>query len=192
VVIGVTSILSGIAGKFSLAHLREPGLTIQRGHSLGTIESLKFVGPVPSPVSGIIVEANGIVVRNPKVLNDSPYDGGWVARLRPSDFEGEKGLLFHVGNAERELRAKIGQFHVRCFKAFPDHEMVELGVECSAVLLKLKELVEQIPPAAVVHLVSDDPTAYVEMVRWTDETSNSLVDWRQEGDLFHFIIRKTR
>jgi glycine cleavage system H protein len=52
-------------------------------------------------------------------------------------------------------------------------------------------LVEQIPPEAVVHLVSDDPTAHVEMVRWTDETGNSFVDWREEGDLFHFIIRKT-
>ena len=68
--------------------------------------------------------------------------------------------------------------------------MFEIGVECSAVLLKLNELVTTIPVGNVVHLISDDPTAYVEMVRWTEQTDNSLVEWRTEGNLFHFIVRK--
>jgi len=88
------------------------------------------------------------------------------------------------------LREKIAQHHARCFKAFPDHEMFEIGAECSAVLLKLNELVSTIPVGVVVHLVSDDPTAYVEMVRWTEMTGHNLVESRTEGNLFHFIVRK--
>jgi TusA-related sulfurtransferase len=80
---------------------------------------------------------------------------------------------------------------VRCFKAYPDHEMFEIGVECAAVIVRLNELMETSEKGVVVHVVSDDPTAYVEMERWVDQTNNELVDWRTEGNLFHFIVRKT-
>ncbi len=80
---------------------------------------------------------------------------------------------------------------MRCFKAYPDHEMFEIGVECAAVIVRLNELMETSEKGVVVHFVSDDPTAYVEMERWVDQTKNELVDWRTEGNLFHFIVRKT-
>jgi len=68
--------------------------------------------------------------------------------------------------------------------------MYEIGTECSAVLVRLNELLATTSVGDVVHLVTDDPTSYVEMVRWTDQTGQELVDWRQEGNLFHFIVRK--
>jgi len=70
--------------------------------------------------------------------------------------------------------------------------MSEIGTECSAVLIRLNDLLATIPLGEVVHLVSDDPTAYVEMVVWSERTGQSLVDWRKEGNLFHFIVRKVR
>jgi len=81
---------------------------------------------------------------------------------------------------------------VRCFKSFPDHEMSEIGTECSAVLIRLNDLLATIPVGEVVHLVSDDQTAYVEMVAWSERTGQNLLDWRQEGNLFHFIVKKVR
>ena len=80
---------------------------------------------------------------------------------------------------------------VRCFKAYPDHEMFEIGVECVAVLVRLNELMANSEKGMVAHIVSDDPTAYVEMERWVDQTRNELVDWRTEGNLSHFIVLKT-
>ena len=190
VIVGIASVLSAIAGRFTQVKLRKPGTTIQKGHSLGTLETPKFVGPMPSPITGKVQAINGLVVANPKVLNDSPYEEGWIARIEPSNFQTERDLLLDVWKAEHILRDKITQFRARCFKAFPDHEMVEIGVECSAVLVKLNELVSIIPSGDVVHIVSDDPTAYVEMVRWTDQTGNPLVEWRTEGGYFHFIVKK--
>ncbi len=192
VTIGVTSVLPAIAGKLTLARLKAVGIDIQRGQSLGTLESLKFVGPIPSPVSGTLLKTNGLVVDKPRIINDAPYEDGWITRLRPSQLKLERILLSKSGESKIPLQQKIAEFHVRCFKAFPDHEMSEVGTECSAVLIHLNELLATISVGEVVHLVSDDPTAYVEMVVWSERTGQSLVDWRKEGNLFHFIVRKVR
>ncbi len=192
VVVGVTSLLSAIAGRLTSARLKTSGSLVARGRSLGTLESERFVGPIPSPFTGTVLNVNELIREKPRVLNDSPYENGWIATLKTSNLMEEKMLLAKPEKLQNILKEKIAQHHVRCFKAFPDHEMFEIGVECSAVLLKLNELVSMIPLGDVVHLVSDDPTAYVEMVRWTDHTGNSFVDWRTEGNLFHFIVRKTR
>jgi glycine cleavage system H protein len=190
--IGVTSLLPGIAGKLTSARLKTVGTAVQRGQSLGTLESQKFVGPIPSPVSGVLVRTNGLVLDQPRIINDAPYEDGWIARLKPSQLTLERILLSKSGESKIPLRQKIAEFHVRCFKAFPDHEMSEIGTECSAVLVRLNDLLAGIPIGEVVHLVSDDPTAYVEMVVWSERTSQLLVDWRKEGNLFHFIVKKTR
>ena len=188
----MTSLLSAIAGKFTSARLRHEGTRAERRRSLGTLESLKFVGPIPSPISGIVLTVNGDVVKRPKLLNDAPYTEGWIVKLKPLSFIAERGFLSGAMDATEVFKKKIVEFHARCFKAFPDHEMYEIGTECSAVLVRLNELLATTSVGDVVHLVTDDPTSYVEMVRWTDQTGQQLVDWRQEGNLFHFIVRKER
>jgi len=192
VTVGVTSVLPAIAGKLTLARLKSAEVAIQRGQSLGTLESLKFVGPVPSPVSGILLKTNGLIVDRPRIINDSPYQEGWIASLKPSHLALERILLSKSIESKTLLVKKIAEFHVRCFKAFPDHEMSEIGTECSAVLIRLNDLLATIPLGEVVHLVSDDQTAYVEMVAWSERTGQNLLDWRQEGNLFHFIVKKMR
>ena len=192
VTVGVTSVLPAIAGKLTLARLKSAEVAIQRGQSLGTLESLKFVGPIPSPVSGILLKTNGLIVDRPKIINDSPYQEGWIASLKPSHLALERILLSKSTESKTLLVKKIAEFHVRCFKAFPDHEMSEIGTECSAVLIRLNDLLATIPVGEVVHLVSDDQTAYVEMVAWSERTGQNLLDWRQEGNLFHFIVKKVR
>lgn len=192
VTVGVTSLLPAIAGRLTLARLKSVEVAIQRGQSLGTLESQKFVGPIPSPVSGILLKTNDLVINRPRIINDSPYDEGWIGRLKPSHLTLERILLSKGSESKTLLAKKIAEFHVRCFKAFPDHEMSEIGTECSAVLIRLNDLLATIPVGEVVHLVSDDPTAYVEMVVWSERTGQSLVDWRKEGNLFHFIVKKVR
>jgi len=192
VTVGVTSVLPAIAGKLTLARLKSAEVAIQRGQSLGTLESLKFVGPVPSPVSGILLKTNGLIVDRPRIINDSPYQEGWIASLKPSHLALERILLSKSTESKTLLVKKIAEFHVRCFKSFPDHEMSEIGTECSAVLIRLNDLLATIPVGEVVHLVSDDQTAYVEMVAWSERTGQNLLDWRQEGNLFHFIVKKVR
>ena len=190
VTVGVTTVLPAIAGKLTLARLKLGEVEIRRGQSLGTLESQKFLGPIPSPISGTLLKTNGLVSDQPRIINDSPYEEGWIARLKPAHLPLERILLSKTTESRIPLAQKIAQFHVRCFKAFPDHEMSEIGTECSAVLVRLNDLLATIPLGEVVHLISDDPTSYVEMVAWSERTEQSLVDWRKEGNLFHFIVKK--
>lgn len=191
VTVGVTSLLSAIAGKMTSARIKPVGTVVNRGSSLGTLEGVKFVGPIPSPVSGTIIEVNDKVVNRPKLINNSPYADGWIARLRPTSFLVERILLSRSLDAAEIFRKRIAETHARCFKVFPDLEMVEIGTECSAVLVHLNDLLKTVPVGETVHLVTDDPTSYVEMVRWSDQLHHDLVDWHKEGELFHFIVRKS-
>src|SRR5439155_25202854 len=87
VTVRVTSLLSAIAGKFTSVRVRPAGTRVERGRSLGTLESLKFVGPIPSPLSGIISSVNRDVVQRPKLMNDASYTEGWIVKLRPLSFQ---------------------------------------------------------------------------------------------------------
>ncbi len=192
VTIGVTSVLSALAGKLIRVNLKASNVAVDIGQSLGTLESEKFVGPVPSPFSGKILETNSKVPNLPRMINDSHLEAGWISRLKPSKLETHARLMSRPDSARLLFAQKIAQLHIRCFKAFPDREMYEIGTECSAVLAHLNEQLASMQIGEVVHLVSDDPTAYVEMVAWTDRSGQELVDWRREGKLFHFIVRKVR
>jgi TusA-related sulfurtransferase len=70
--------------------------------------------------------------------------------------------------------------------------MFEIGVECAATLTKLDQLLTEIQMDEVVHLVSDDPTADLEMIRWSEENGQSLLEMRREDNLYHFIVKKVR
>jgi glycine cleavage system H protein len=190
--IGVTSLLSTIAGKLIMAKIKPIDSVIEKGQSLGTLESEKFVGPIPSPISGTVVASNQNILVRPKTINDSPYDKGWIVELSPTRLSQEKKSLASANDSRMLLAQRIAQLHARCFKAFPDYEMYEIGTECSAVLVRLGDQMKSMSTGEVVHVVSDDPTAYIEMVAWTDRTGQSLVDWRKEGKLFHFIVRKMK
>lgn len=192
VTVGVTSVLSSLAGRLIRANLKPCNVVVEKGQSLGTLESERFVGPVPSPISGTIIETNSQIPIVPRTINDSPYERGWIARLRPSNLTTEAGQMRKPDSSKMLLAQKIAQLHVRCFKAFPDREMYEIGTECSAVLVHLNDQLRSMTMGEVMHLVSDDPTAYVEMVAWTDRSGQKLVDWRKEAKLFHFIVRKVR
>ena len=192
VTIGVTSLLSALAGRLVRAKLKPPGTTIARGRSLGTLESERFVGPVPSPISGELVQTNQGLIDRPRIINDSPYEKGWIAWIKPMQLSTEKTLLSKAMDAKAPLTERIAQLHVRCFKAFPDREMYEIGTECSAVLVRLNEQMATMRIGEAIHLVSDDPTAYVEMIAWTERTGQSLVDWRKESELFHFIVKRVQ
>src|SRR5207245_10159275 len=119
---------------------------------------------------------------------DAPYLEGWIAKLKPLDLKEERVFLSRAMDAAETLKNRIAEFHVRCFKAFPDHEMYEIGTECSAVLVHLNELLATVSVGDVVHLVTDDPTSYVEMLRWTGQYGHELDDWREGENVFDLIV----
>jgi glycine cleavage system H protein len=189
-VVGVTSIYAAVAGPVAKVSAKPVGVSFKRGAAIALIESGKYFGPIRTPISGELREINAAVVAKPRLMTDAAYTDGWVARVRPSNVREERKVLRSAEDARSLLAKQIAALRVRCFAAFPDHEMFEIGVECSAVLTKLNDLLTRILVGEVVHLVTDDPTAPIEMVRWADQTGQPVIDERREGNLFHFLVRK--
>jgi glycine cleavage system H lipoate-binding protein/TusA-related sulfurtransferase len=189
-IVGITSIYAALAGRVAKVTTKPTGITYPRGAAIGFLESGKHFGPIRMPVGGALLEVNPNVLAKPRLLTEDLYHDGWVARLRPSALTRDRSDLVDLPAGRERLEKQIVALRVRCFAAFPDYEMFEIGVECAAILVKLNELLTQIPVGDVVHLVTDDPTSPIEMVRWSDETRQPVIDERKEGSLFHFLVRK--
>jgi glycine cleavage system H protein len=189
--IGVIGPLAWFAGPFVQVTFRDVNGPQARGRSVATVESVRYTGAVRLPVEAEVVERNSAVLGHPRLLNDAPYDEGWVVRVRPTLPLGPKvpGLGTAAEIAD-PLRARIVAQRIRCWPQTPDLQLYEIGVECSAVLTMLNDELRDRPPGTAVLLVTDDPTSPIEMVRWSDQTGHSLLARRTEGNLEHFLVRK--
>jgi glycine cleavage system H protein len=63
----------------------EVGKEVRQGDPYAEVESVKAVSDVIAPLSGEIVEVNAALESGPEAINDDPYDGGWMVRVRMSD-----------------------------------------------------------------------------------------------------------
>jgi glycine cleavage system H protein len=187
--VGITTLISWPAGRFSAVTFKGVGTTLEKGRVVGSVEGPKLFDVVRTPVSGTIAETNESLLANPVLLNKDPYGSGWFVDIEISNPE-QLSLLQRLPEAQGRLTDRLRDLRIHCFAEFPDHEMFEIGVECSAVLVRLNELMEQSPDGTVVHVVSDDPTAPVEMERWSDQTGNTVLESRREGNLYHIIAKK--
>lgn len=196
--LGLTPILISLAGKLTKIKLKEIGTIIEKNKSVGSIESLRYFGMVRTPIKGKIIEINNALSDNPKTANDYPYNDGWFVKIKiqnsdsipEPDFKNDD--LKFIDECHDEIKRLIGKLHVRCFSAFPDYEMFEIGVECAATLTKLDELICKIDVGNIIHVVSDDTSADLEMIRWSEEREQKLLEFRKEGNLYHFIVKKIK
>jgi len=189
---GITSVHASFAGRLNQIKFTRPERSlIIREQSVATIESSKYFGTVRAPLSGTISELNRTLETKPKLANDSPYEQGWFVKIRPTVDE-ERSKLMGLRGSEDQIRTQIRELHARCFKAYPDHDLWEIGVECGAVLVRLNELIERCQVGEVIHVVSDDSTADIEMIRWSDQTGQEVLESRQEENLTHFIVKKVK
>jgi len=67
---------------------------VEQMKTMGTVESIKAVSEVYSPISGIVIRVNGALDSHPELVNKSPYGEGWLVEVKPSNLATErKGLL---------------------------------------------------------------------------------------------------
>jgi len=99
--IGLTDYAQKSLHEVVFVDLPKVGTNVSQAQSIGTVESVKAVADVFSPVSGEIVEANQNLPDKPELVNQSPYDDGWVAVIKPSNLDVEiKNLLDANGYCE--------------------------------------------------------------------------------------------
>ena len=83
--IGITDHAQDELGDIVFVELPDEGDTFDAGDSFGTVESVKAVSDLYTPVGGEVVEVNSSLEDAPEKINDDPYGEGWIVRLRASD-----------------------------------------------------------------------------------------------------------
>ncbi len=83
--IGMSSLVQETSGTFVAVSIEKLDHEVERGESFGSIEAEKHVGPLKSPVSGLITEINEKIIEKPRLINTDPYGDGWLIKLTLTD-----------------------------------------------------------------------------------------------------------
>jgi glycine cleavage system H protein len=83
--IGITDHAQEELGDVVFVELPEVGATLDAGDTFGTVESVKAVSDLYTPVGGEVVEVNSSLEDAPEKINDDPYGEGWIVKLRTSE-----------------------------------------------------------------------------------------------------------
>ncbi len=107
--IGITDYAQQSLHEVVYVDLPKVGLFISKMESIGTVESIKSVSEIYSPLSGEIIKVNEKLIDSPELVNKSPYVDGWIAALKPKVLSKElKSLMTSEQYAEyiKELLEK--------------------------------------------------------------------------------------
>lgn len=115
--LGMTSVAAKLAGGTLNAvtvSARKIGQEIAQGKSVATLESSKFVGPVPAPVSGVLVRGNDRLEADPNLAATDPYGEGWIAEVEATRWDAEVSGLATGPEGVAAYGAKLEADGVSC------------------------------------------------------------------------------
>lgn len=92
-VLGISDYVQEAFGEIVYVDIREAGTLIGAGEPLGEVESTKAIFELSSPVSGVILEVNSVVLQTPKLINTDPYGEGWLAIVKLSNLSELSSLM---------------------------------------------------------------------------------------------------
>jgi len=104
VAIGITDYAQGELGDIVYLELPSVGASFNKHDVFGTIEAVKAVSELFSPVSGEVVEVNDRLEKEPQLVNSEPYGDGWMVKIKLSDPSEKKELM-----SADDYSAHIGQ-----------------------------------------------------------------------------------
>ena len=104
VMVGITDYAQGELGDIVYLELPSVGTSFNKHDVFGTIEAVKAVSELFSPVSGEVVEVNARLEKEPQLVNSAPYTDGWMVKIKLSEAGEKKELL-----SADDYSAHIGQ-----------------------------------------------------------------------------------
>lgn len=91
--VGLTDYLQQRSGDVTFVTIKPRGTELQVGDDLADLETIKVNVVLASPVSGAIVAVNDALEPTPELVNQSPYEKGWLAEIDATDWEAERASL---------------------------------------------------------------------------------------------------
>jgi glycine cleavage system H protein len=88
-IIGISDFAQEQLGDIVSIELPKAGGVFKQGQTMAIVDSVKASSDIYAPISGEIIEVNEELIETPEMINQSPYDLGWIAKIRPSNMEDE-------------------------------------------------------------------------------------------------------
>jgi glycine cleavage system H protein len=87
VTVGITAFAIDQLGDIVFLELPDVGDTVEKGEKFGTVESVKAVEDLKSPLNGEVIERNDTLIDSPENMGDDPYGDGWLIKVKPEDLD---------------------------------------------------------------------------------------------------------
>jgi len=84
-VVGITDFAQDQLGDVVYVELPKVGDKVEAMKPFGVVESVKTASDLYAPIGGTIAEVNGKLTEEPQLVNDAPYEGGWMIKIQPDD-----------------------------------------------------------------------------------------------------------
>lgn len=98
--VGITDHAQKELGDIVYVDLPKVGATIEKGKTIGSVESVKAVSDVYSPVSGEVIAVNDVLTASPEKLNEDPHGAAWLVKVKLSS-PGETGDLMNAADYQK-------------------------------------------------------------------------------------------
>ncbi len=101
--VGLTDYAVEQLGDIVFIELPEVGVEFSKGEVFATVESVKAASEIYMPVSGKVVQINESVVEKPELLNESPYENGWLIKIESCSAHEDSGDLLEYEDYKEEV-----------------------------------------------------------------------------------------
>src|SRR5215204_4694258 len=92
-IIGISDFAQEQLGDIVSIELPKDGGFFRQGQTMAIVDSVKASSDIYAPISGEIIEVNEGLIEKPEIINQSPYDLGWIAKIKPSKMEEFESLM---------------------------------------------------------------------------------------------------
>ena len=107
VTVGTTDFAQKLAGQIVYAELPPAGKAVEQGKPCGSMESGKWVGRIYSPISGKVESSNQELEDTPELINESPYEKGWMFKVNASNLQEDLKNLMQGSALEGFIKSEI-------------------------------------------------------------------------------------
>jgi len=91
--VGITDYAQGSLGDITFVQVPKVGASLKAGETFGVVESVKAASDLYSPVAGTVIAVNAALDSAPETVNQAPYEGGWMLKLKLADPAAAVALL---------------------------------------------------------------------------------------------------
>lgn len=113
VTVGMDELGLDSLGEMAYLTLPAVGTPVEMGKVMGSMEAAKMTGELFAPISGIVVEKNDAVLQNPLLVNEDPFDKGWLIKIEPANWEEESDAMVSNDELPAWMESEIERFETQ-------------------------------------------------------------------------------